>query len=129
MAREQAAMLQKKGGDRFGFSAAELRRLRALRTPHGIQRFLDSLPYHLEETAWSPRRVLAEKTVHCLEGALFGAAALRVLGYPPLVMDLEAHRDTDHVVAVFRERGCWGAIAASNFSGCRYRAPGLSHPA
>ena len=108
---------------RSGFTAVELRRLRSLKNPHGIQRFLDSQPYHLADTAWSPRRVLGENTSHCFEGALFAAAALRVNGYPPLVMDLEAEHDTDHVIAVYKERGHWGAIAKSNFTGCRYREP------
>jgi hypothetical protein len=105
------------------FTPGELRTLRALRTPHGIQRFLDELPYHLADTAWSPRKVLRERTAHCLEGAIFAAAALRVLGFPPLLWDLEADNDTDHVLAVFKVRGCWGALAKSNFAGCRYRAP------
>ena len=105
------------------FSSIELRRLRALKSPLGIQRFLDSMPYHLAPTAWSPRRVLREQTAHCLEGATFAAAALRVLGYPPLVLDLEAEQDTDHVIAVFKVRGHWGALAKSNFTGCRYREP------
>ena len=106
-----------------GFSPSELRRLRALGTPDGIQRFLDAMPYHLATTAWSPRRVLAERTAHCLEGAIFAAAALRANGYPPLVIDLEAENDTDHVVAVFKVRGHWGAVAKSNYTGCRYREP------
>jgi hypothetical protein len=89
----------------------------------GIQRALDALPYHLATTAWSPRRVLAERTAHCLEGAIFAAAALRVLGFPPLLLDLEAVQDTDHVIAVYRTDGHWGAIAKSNFSGLRCRAP------
>jgi len=105
------------------FTAAELRQLRRLKTPAGIQRFLDGMPYHLAGTAWSPRKVLHEKTAHCLEGAIFAAAALRVLGFPPLILDLEADQDTDHVLAVFKIRGHWGAIAKSNFSGCRYREP------
>jgi hypothetical protein len=105
------------------FTPAELRTLRALKTPEGIQRFLDDLPYHLAGTSWSPRRVLRERTAHCLEGATFGAAALRVIGYPPLVFDLEAEHDTDHVIAIFKSRGHWGAIAKSNFTGCRYREP------
>jgi len=105
------------------FSAAEIRRLRALKNPVGVQRFLDRLPYHLASTAWSPRLVLREQTAHCLEGAIFAAAALRVLGYPPLLLDLEADHDTDHVIAVFKVRGHWGAIAKSNFTGCRYREP------
>ena len=67
--------------------------------------------------------MLRERTSHCLEGAIFAAAALRVLGYPPRVVDLEAAQDTDHVLAVFRHRGHWGAVANSNYAGCRYREP------
>src|SRR5437763_2663365 len=107
----------------LGFTPSELRALRALKTPAGIQRFLDDLPYHLAGTAWSPRLVLREKTAHCLEGAIFAAAALRVLGFPPLILDLEADQDTDHVLAVFKLRGHWGAVAKSNFVGCRFREP------
>jgi len=105
------------------FTPAEFRKLRALRDPHGIQRFLDDQPYHLADTAWSPRRVLRENTSHCFEGATFAAAALRANGYPPLVIDLEAEHDTDHVVAVYKQHGHWGAIAKSNYTGCRYREP------
>ncbi len=105
------------------FTPAELRQLRAFKTPHGIQLFLDSLPYHLTDTAWSPRRVLQGRTAHCLEGAIFAAAALRALGFPPFLWDLEADHDTDHVLALFKVRGCWGAVATSNFTGCRYREP------
>ena len=105
------------------WTSRELRCLRALRTPAGIQRRLDAMPYHLASSAWSPRRVLAARTAHCLEGAVFAAAALGVLGFPPLLLDLVAVQDTDHVLAVWRERGGWGAIAKSNFSGLRFRAP------
>ncbi len=106
-----------------GFTRRELRALRSLASPVGIQRALDAMPYHLAGTAWSPRRVLRERTAHCLEGAIFAAAALRALGFPPLLLDLEAVQDTDHVIAVYRVRGHWGAIAKSNFSGLRYREP------
>ena len=107
----------------FGFTPREWRALRALRTPVGIQRALDAMPYHFAGSAWSPRRVLREGTAHCLEGAIFAAAALRVLGFAPLLLDLEAVQDTDHVIGVFRLRGHWGAIAKSNFSGLRFREP------
>jgi len=95
----------------LSFTPAELRKLRRLKDPHGIQRYLDALPYHLADTAWSPRRVLREGTAHCLEGAIFGAAALRANGFPPLILDLEADHDTDHVVAIYRVDNHWGAIA------------------
>ncbi len=105
------------------FTAKELRKLRSLKNPYGIQKFLDAMPYHLADTAWSPRKVLAEESAHCLEGAIFGAAALRANGYPPLLLDFEAENDTDHVLAIFRENGCWGAVAKSNYTGCRWREP------
>ena len=105
------------------FTPAELRMLRSLKDPYGIQKFLDAQPYHLADTALSPRGVLRENTSHCFEGAMFAAAALRVNGYPPLVIDLEAEHDTDHVVAVYKQHGHWGAIAKSNYTGCRYREP------
>ena len=54
---------------------------------------------------------------------MFAAAALRLNGYPATIIDLEAINDTDHVVAVYRSGGAWGAIASSNYSGCRYRSP------
>lgn len=110
-----------------GFDRRELAALRRLRTPGGVQRFLDEeIGYNLErdgDTCRSPRRVLRDRTAQCMEGALFGAAALRVLGYPPLLLDLEAVRDVDHVLAVFRERGHWGAVAKSNYAGLRFREP------
>jgi len=40
-----------------------------------------------------------------------------------LIFDLEAEQDTDHVIAIFKVRGHWGAVAKSNFTGCRYREP------
>ena len=97
--------------------------MRALKTPAGIQRFLDALPYNLKYDARSPRKVLHDHTASCLDGGIFAAAALRVLGFPPLIFDLEAERDTDHVIAIFKVRGAWGAVAKSNFTGCRYREP------
>jgi hypothetical protein len=105
------------------FTPAELRKLRSLKTPYGIQRFIDDMPYHLATSAWSPQRVLRERTAHCLEGAIFGAAALRAIGHRPLIVDLESEHDTDHVIAVYRERGHWGAVAKSNYAGLEYREP------
>ena len=112
-----------RSSDSFGFTLWEHLRLRALKTPAGIQKFLDELPYNLSFTARSPKKVLCDRTASCLEGGIFGAAALRVLGFPPLIFDLEAEQDTDHVVAIFKVRGHWGAVAKSNFTGCRYREP------
>jgi hypothetical protein len=112
-----------KVSEHLGFTPAELRRLKRMKNPWGIQGFLNSLPYHFAGTAWSPRLVLHRKTAHCLEGAIFAAAALRSNGYKPLIVDLEAVRDTDHVLAVYKEGGLWGAIAKSNFAGLRFRAP------
>jgi hypothetical protein len=112
-----------KNRDTFGLSTVDARTLRALKTPMQIQKFIDALTYQYEDTAWSPRRVLRERKGHCMEGALVATAALRLQGYPPLLMDLEAVRDDDHVIALYREHGLWGGIAKSNFAGLRFRTP------
>ena len=101
----------------------ESRLLRRLRTPVQIQQFLNELPYNDRPTTLSPRRVMQERTAHCLEGALFAAAALRHLGYPPLIVDMLARNDDDHVIAVFRRNRCWGAVAKSNTTLLRFREP------
>ena len=99
---------------------------RRLNTPEKIQRFLDDLAYDKEPDGprcRSPRRTLRDQTAHCMEGALLGAAALRMLGHPPLLLDLGAVRDDDHVLAIYRVHGHWGAVAKSNYSGLRFREP------
>ena len=112
--------------DANSFRPGELAVFRRLNTPEKIQSFLDALAYNKEvdgETCRSPRRVLRDRTAHCMEGALFAAAALRIHGHPPLLLDLEAVRDDDHVLAIFQRRGHWGAITKSNYTGLRYREP------
>jgi hypothetical protein len=87
--------------------------LRKLTTPEKIQKYLDDLPYNKEktgETCRSPRLVVEYNTAHCFEGALFAAAALRANGLPPLILDLASVRDDDHVIAVYRANGYWGAL-------------------
>lgn len=111
----------------FGFTRAELAVFRRLQAPFRIQQFLDEeVGYNKEtdgETCRSPRRVLRDRLAHCAEGAYFAAAALRLLGHPPLIIDLAAVRDDDHLLAAFKDNGFWGAIAKSNFSGLRFRHP------
>lgn len=108
----------------FGFSPREAAFLHRLTPEWRIQQFLDDIDYDVKaETCRSPRRVLRERRAQCLDGALFAAAALRLQGHRPLIMDLEAEHDDDHVVALFRRHGHWGAIARSNYSGLRFREP------
>ncbi len=97
----------------------------SLNSPIAIQNFLDNLPYVGEERNRSPLNVLRDRQCHCLDGGLLAALALSRLGYPPMLMDLvpEAGKDDDHVLAVFRVNGCFGAIAKSNFVGLRFREP------
>ena len=105
----------------------EFKILRSLTTPAKIQRFLDDqIRYNLEpggDTCHSPRTVLRKGVAHCMEGAMLAAVALRRLGHPPLLVDLEAVRDSDHVLAVYRNNGYWGAVAKSDYSGLRSREP------
>ena len=95
----------------------------ALDSPTAIQSFLDSVPYSCDPFYRCPRRVLRDRLAHCFDGALLAAAALRVLGHPPLVVDLYTERDDDHMLALWQRDGCWGALAKSNFVGLRFREP------
>ncbi|MDZ7333260.1 MAG: hypothetical protein ONB13_03550 [candidate division KSB1 bacterium] len=92
--------------------------------PIDIQRFLDTLPYSTDSFYRCPLRVLRDRTAHCFDGALFAAAMLRRLGFPPLILDLLPNeRDDDHLLALFKFDGYWGAVAKSNFVGLRFREP------
>jgi len=97
--------------------------LRRLSSPARIQASLDDLAYRAEDDPGCPRRVLAEGKANCYDGAIFAAAALRRIGHPPLLLDMRAVRDDDHVLAVFRHNGRIGAVAKSNFVGLRFREP------
>jgi hypothetical protein len=113
-------------GETFGLSAAELGALHELSTPDRVQAYLDGLTYNLEthgDTIRSPRRVMRDRTAQCAEGAFLAAAAFRVNGRPPLIVDLVAVRDDDHVIAVYRDGGLWGSVGVSKFAGLRFRSP------
>jgi hypothetical protein len=110
----------------LGLSKAEFAVLRRLRTPAKIQVFVNRLPANFEtggQTCLSVREVLCQRRAHCIEGAMLAACALWVHGEPPLLLDLRAERDYDHVVALFRRGGCWGAISKTNPAVLRWRDP------
>jgi hypothetical protein len=103
---------------------SERRILGRLTTPAKIQAFLDELDYSIEEIYRCPLRVLRERVAHCYDGALFAAGMLRRLGHPPLILEmLPNHRDDDHLLALFKRDGHWGAVGKSNFVGLRFREP------
>jgi hypothetical protein len=105
-------------------TASERRAFGRLAAPAEVQSFLDGVTYSSEEIYRCPLRVLRERTGHCFDGAVFAAAALWRMGYPPLILELLPNqRDDDHLLAVYRRDGCWGALAQSNFTGLRSREP------
>lgn len=111
----------------FGLSKKELTVLKKLSTPAKIQDFLDRLPINHEkngDTCLSPRQVLREKKALCIEGAMLAAAALWLHGEEPLLLDLTTfgHQD-DHVVALYKRNGYWGAISKTNHVTLRFRDP------
>lgn len=111
----------------FGLTEKELSVFRPLSTPIKIQDRLDAFPRNMErngETRMSPRRVLRANRMHCFEGALFAAAALWLHGEAPLLLDLRASADDyDHVIALYRKNGYWGAISKTNYATLRFRDP------
>jgi len=111
----------------LGLDRTELRVLRRLNTPVKIQDFLETLSYSFDDDndmLRSPRRVLRERSAHCIEGALLAAAALWVNGARPLLLDVRSNPDDlDHVVTLFRAHGCWGALSKTNHAVLRFREP------
>ena len=102
----------------------EKRQFKKLNTPFRIQLFLDTLKYNIDDITRSPREVLRTGKAHCFDGAMLAAAALEQIGFPPLLIDLRANgEDDDHILAVFKQNGRWGAIGKSNYTSCRYRDP------
>ena len=110
----------------LGLDKHEFAVLSRLRTPEKAQQFLYDLKQNFEtqgETCNSVREVLRVRRAHCIEGAMVAACALWIQGEPPLLLDLQAVRDFDHVVALFRRNGRWGAISKTNGIGLRWRDP------
>jgi hypothetical protein len=103
---------------------AEYKFLKTLANPARVQAFLDEIPYSTAHVYRCPLRVLRERIAHCFDGALFAAAALRRLGYPPLILEMVPNgRDDDHLLALYKRNGHWGAVAKSNYVGLRFREP------
>jgi hypothetical protein len=95
-----------------------------LTSPVKIQDFLDDLTYSADSFYRCPLRVFRDRLAHCFDGALFAAAALRRIGYPPLILNMIPNeRDDDHLLALYKYKRSWGAVAKSNFVGLRFREP------
>jgi hypothetical protein len=112
--------------EHLGLTKAEYRTLLRLDTPQKIQAFLNDVPANFEpdgDTVLSVREVLRQRRAHCIEGAMVAACALWIHGEPPLLLDLEAVQDFDHVITLFRRGGRWGAISKTNHVPLRYRDP------
>ena len=110
----------------FGLTKSELSILKKLSSPIKIQDYLDAMPLNFEkdgETYMSPRRVLRENKAHCLEGAMLAGVALWLQGETPWVLDFRAPKDEDHVVALYKKNGLWGAISKTNHATLRFRDP------
>ena len=121
-------MIRKRTAQRedLGLSPAEYAVLERLDTPQKVQAFVHDLRQNFEvegDTCRPVRMVLRERRAHCIEGAMLAACAFWVHGEPPLVLDMRAVRDFDHVVALYRRKGCWGAISKTNGIALRSRDP------
>lgn len=110
------------------FTPQEQRLFKRLRTPAMVQSFLNSIPMNHEldgiDTIKSPVRVLRTQNAHCIEAAILGAYILSLHRYPPLLIHLAATDDDfDHVIALFKQNGYWGALSKTNHAILRYREP------
>jgi hypothetical protein len=112
----------------MNLTPTEEKLFRKLDSPVKIQDFINSLKINFEEdgidTCVSPRTVLKKGKAHCIEAAFLAAAILWFHGHKPVVIDMRAtEEDFDHVIAVFKKDGKFGAISKSNHAVLRYREP------
>ncbi len=96
--------------------------MQPFKSPFEIQDFINTLKYRPDGGAMSPLVVERTGKANCFDGAVYAAAALETLGFPPLIVDLLAKKDDDHVIAVYHAGG-WGALAQSNTTMLRAREP------
>lgn len=102
----------------------EAGRIAGLTSPAKIQAFLDTIDYSEEVRYRCPLTVLRDMKGHCFDGAVFAAAMLKRIGHPPLILDIVPNdNDDDHILALYRVDGHWGAVAKSNYTGLRFREP------
>ncbi len=111
----------------FNLTEEEEKVFKGFTSPAEIQDYVNALKVNFDfdkDTCMSPRMVLKTGKAHCIEGAIFAALALRYLGFKPLLVDIRGTKDDcDHVVAVFKKNGKWGAISKTNHAVLRYREP------
>lgn len=112
----------------LNFSKEEIAFMNKLNTPKKVQDFLDTIAINFEEdgidTLKSPLSVFRTKNAHCIEGAILAAYIFSIQGKQPLLMNLKSNKkDFDHTVALFKDKGYFGAISKSNHYSLRYREP------
>lgn len=103
--------------------------LRLARTPAAVQNLLNTLRMRTpgtEPIVRSPEAALTAGEASCMEGALIAVAALYAQATPVWLLDLKVDtraNDVDHVVALFKQDGLYGAISKTNHGVLRYREP------
>lgn len=105
------------------WTTSEKNFLRKLNAPEKIQQYMDDLVYNNNDDATSPRYIMMTGDGHCFEAGLLAAAALEFHGYPPLMVDLQAHDDDHHVLTVYKTKYGWGSLSKSNTALLKGRDP------
>ena len=99
---------------------------KCFKSPADVQALIDALPYNTDKLTRCPKEALAAGKVHCFDGSLLAAAALKHMNYKGYgIVYLNAVSDDGHALCVFQGKDgkSWGAIGKSNFAGLRYRDP------
>lgn len=99
------------------------KKFQSLDTPFAVQEYLNSLPYMAEERDRSPLNVMLDGQCHCLDGGLLAVLALWRISFRPLMIDIvpDPGKDDDHVLALYKIDGHWGAVAKSNYVNLGFR--------
>lgn len=106
------------------YTKEEIKLFKNLNTPAKVQDYLNSLKHNPKDTWHSPRQVIKTKKAYCIEGAILAASIFQFHKQKPLLLDIRGKSpDVDHVLALFKQNGYWGAVSKTNHAVLRYREP------
>lgn len=99
--------------------------LKTLNTPRKIQEYIDKeIEYDPYREDRSIVEVIRDKKAECFNGALFACACLLANNFESVgLVELSAHEDEEHILAIYKVNGLFGAIAQSKFLGLKSREP------
>jgi hypothetical protein len=96
-----------------------------LSTPGLVQEYLNNkIAYNPKDTFRSLHGILKTGEADCFEGSVsFAYILLSKWGYDPRIVIMQAIKDVDHLITVYKQEGRYGSVAMSSQESLKDRPP------